>query len=60
MKLLCPDEHMPELCHALYLDNIPAVLMERTGPGWHVEMLRPAKDTPHLDYLIERGVVEHR
>jgi hypothetical protein len=60
MKLLCPDKDMPELVHALYLDNIPAVLMERTGPGWHVELLRPAVATPHLDYLIERKVVEHR
>ncbi len=58
MKLLCPDEHMPELCHALFLDNVPAVLMERTGPGWRVEALRPTAECPHVDYLIERGVVQ--
>ncbi len=60
MKLLCADDKMPELVHALYLDNVPAVMMERTGPGWHIELLRPAAATPHLDYLLERGVVEHR
>jgi hypothetical protein len=59
MKLLCPDADMPELVRALYLDAVPAVLMERTGPGWRVEFMRPASaTTPHVLELIERGVVK--
>jgi hypothetical protein len=58
MKLLCPDADMPELVRALYLDAVPAVLMERTGPGWRVEFMRPAATTPHVDDLIDREVVQ--
>jgi hypothetical protein len=59
MKLRCPDKDMPALVRALYLDNISAVLMERTGPGWRVEFMRPASaTTPHVDDLIDRGLVE--
>jgi hypothetical protein len=47
---------MPALVHALWLDNVPAVLMERTGPGWRVEFMRPG-GCPHVLALIERGTV---
>jgi hypothetical protein len=60
MKLLCADEHMPLLVEALARDKVPAVLMERTGPGWHVEFLRPAGECGAVMALIDSGTVERR
>lgn len=57
MKLLCADADMPALAHALWLDQVPAVLMQLTGTGWHVEFLRPS-ECPNVLALIERGVVK--
>jgi hypothetical protein len=59
MKLLVPRDAIAEVAEALYLDQVPAVLMERTGPGWHIEFMRHAP-CPHVLALVERGVVQHR
>ena len=56
MKLLCTDANMPQLVHALWLDEVPALLMERTGTGFRVEFLRPGP-CPHVLALIAEGVV---
>lgn len=56
MKLRCPDESMPELVKALCDDNVPAVLMERTGSSWHVEFMRP-HECPAVRALIDSGRV---
>jgi hypothetical protein len=60
VKLSCTDEAIPQLALALGLDNVPAVLMERTGPGWHVEFVRPNQGVPRVEELLKQGVVEHR
>ena len=59
MKLLCSDANMPALVRALYLDHVPAVLMELTGTGWHLELLRP-HECPELQKLLDSGTVERR
>ena len=56
MKLSCKDEDMPALCEALAQDMVPALLMERTGPGWIVTYLRPGHGEAVSD-LLARGVV---
>jgi hypothetical protein len=58
MKLLCSEAHIGDLVHALYVDWVPAVLMERTGSGWRVEFLRPeATACPAVQRLIDAGTV---
>lgn len=56
MKLLCADADMPALVHAIWLDEIPAILMERTGSGFMVEFMRTG-GCQHVLALIARGVV---
>ena len=60
MKLTCSDENMAKLVHAMYLDHVPAVMMERAGPGWHIEFVRPPHATPYVDNLLALGIVDHR
>lgn len=55
-KLLVAEDDMPQLVEALWLDDVPAVLMERTGTGWRIEYLQPAK-SPAVAALIAAGVV---
>lgn len=57
MKLVCDDKDMQVLVHALWLDEVPAVLMEITGTGWHIEFLRPSECVNVLA-LIAKGVVK--
>lgn len=60
VKLTCSDADMPRLALALGLDSVPAVMMERTGSGWHVEFVRPNQGVPKVEELLKAGVVEHR
>jgi hypothetical protein len=57
MKLLCNDADMPALVRALFLDHVPAVLMELTGVGWHIELLRP-HECLELQRLLDDGTVK--
>ena len=59
MKLTCSDKNMPALVLALSKDRVPAVLMELTGTGWHLELLRP-HECPELQKLLDSGAVERR
>ena len=56
MKLTCRDEDMPALCEALAEDMVPALILERTGPGWIVTYLRPGHGEA-VAALIASGVI---
>jgi hypothetical protein len=58
MKLHCTDEHIAELCKALAADNVPVLLMERTGNGWHVEYISALTNVEAVTRLIELGIVQ--
>jgi hypothetical protein len=60
MKLHCADDVIELLVRALAADQVPAVLMERTGAGWRIEFMRPAKDCPTVEALVVSGKVERR
>jgi len=48
---------MPRLVAALAADEVPAVLMERTGLGWRVEYLQPGEGAAVAE-LLRIGVVQ--
>lgn len=56
MKLQCDESRIAELVTALWADKVPAVLMERSGSGWHIEFLRP-HECPAVLALIQSGAV---
>lgn len=56
MKLSVPHSAIERVLYALHRADVPHLLLQRTGPGWIIEMLRPPG--VDVDQLVALGAVD--